>query len=270
MPPPHLPFPVRQPTRPCPVQLRYLCTVGTATVLHIDLRPQGQSELAALAWLDAEERERWRTYLHLGARRRFALCRAALRYVLCAQLACQNERLAFRTAQHGKPHARIDAVPAPFSFNLSHSGRHGLLAVAPAGQLGVDVEAHDEVSRYLARLSVSQTVFTAPERAALARSGSDDRVRLFAKLWTIKEALGKARGTGLRGGLAALAIPATLLQGTRTVWQFPHHSGMRWRVECVGNAEFAATVVQEIVNTPAPSAQNSGRYHMACLATPHD
>ncbi len=226
--------------------LHHFCTVGAATVVQVDLRSHPEWECSALAWLDVEERARWRDYLHLGARRGFALCRAALRAVLCERLACHNEQLAFGRSRHGKPFATVSARPATVSFNVSHSGKHGLIALAPAGRLGVDVEAY-VARRYLDQLSVSSSWFAAHERDALARASGDDKVHLFARLWTIKEALAKARGTGLRIGGAALEVPPALLHGTTCTFQFAHEPEAQWRGDYIGNDEFAAVVVQEIL-----------------------
>ena len=219
--------------------------VGSAKLIYVDVRPHDERELAALAWLDAEERGRWQDYLHLGARRAFALCRSALRSALCQQLACQNEQLAFNTSRHGKPFAMINGTPADVSFNVSHSGKHGMIALAPAGRIGVDIEEYN-TRHYLAQLTTSTTLFTAHERAALAQQHGNDKLHLFTKLWTIKEALAKAHGTGLRLNLAEFAIPPALLQGTRSTLVFAHEPARQWQVEYVGNDEFAAAVAHEI------------------------
>lgn len=214
--------------------------------MHVDLRVHPEREMSALAWLDAEERARWQNYLHLGARRRFALCRAALRLILCQRLACPNAQLAFGRSRYGKPFATVSAAPAAVSFNVSHSGEHGLIAFAPAGRLGVDVEEY-VARRYPDHLSTFSSLFTAQERDALARAQGSDRVRLFAKLWTLKEALAKARGTGLRrGGSAQLAVSAALLHDTTRRVQFVSEPAGQWRADYIGNESFAAAVVQEI------------------------
>ena len=111
-------------------------TVGHAAVLHVDLTAHADREAEAWAWLDEEEQGRWQRYQHDGSRRRFALCRAALRAVLCSQLDCRNEQLAFGASDRGKPYAVVQGQPAPVSFNVSHSGAHGLIAVAATGRLG--------------------------------------------------------------------------------------------------------------------------------------
>lgn len=214
--------------------------------MHVDLRAHPERELSALTWLDAEERARWQNYLHLGARRRFALCRAALRIILCQRLACSNAQLAFGKSRYGKPFATVSSTPATLSFNVSHSGKHGLIACAPAGRLGVDVEEYD-AHRYPDHLSTSSSsLFTAQEQDALARTQGSDKVHLFTRLWTLKEALAKAHGTGLRRGSAQLAVSPALLRDTTCRVQFVAEPAVQWRADCIGNAAFAAAVVQEI------------------------
>ena len=60
--------------------------------------------------------------------------------LLCTELDCRNDHLSFGVSEHGKPFARIRGLEAPISFNVSHSGVHGLIAVSPRGRIGVDVE----------------------------------------------------------------------------------------------------------------------------------
>ena len=114
--------------------------VGDVVVLHVDLTPDAARESEAASWLSHEERERCSRFLYDGPRRRFALCRAALRAVLCETLGCCNGELAIGEQEFGKPYAALGGEMAPVSFNVSHSGDHGLIAYAPDGWLGVDVE----------------------------------------------------------------------------------------------------------------------------------
>ena len=212
----------------------------------VDLSSQVDREMSAVSWLDMDERLRWQRYLNLGARRRFAMCRAALRSILCRQLACQNEQLAFAISRHGKPFALVANVAARISFNVSHSGNQGLIAFAPAGQLGIDVEEYGS-RRSLDQLAKSDSLFNLNERTELAQVDGDDKVQLFNRLWTIKEALLKALGTGLRRDIAKIAVPLGLLRGTTSTYRFPHKPMVEWHVEYIGNSKFAASVVQEIV-----------------------
>ena len=110
-------------------------------------------------WLDEGEQARWRRYRHDGPRRRFALCRAALRAILRVRLGCRNEELAFGPASHGKPFSVVRGKPANINFNVSHSGEHGLIAVAAEGRLDVDnvpmfVHDHDRILEAIDRQSI--------------------------------------------------------------------------------------------------------------------
>ena len=195
-------------------------------------------------WLNDDERMRARKFVHQGARRRYVLCRAALRTALCAELGCDNERLSFGEGEHGKPFALIDDMPAEISFNLSHSGRHGLIAIAPDGRVGVDVEDRAD-RRDFDRLI--EEVFTPREQAELNRMRGRRRIVLFYKLWTIKEALIKALGTGFSLHPATFETPEMMRHGALTaVFRFPLMPATQWRVEYIGSESFAAAIAYEL------------------------
>ena len=212
--------------------------------MHVDLTPHAAREAEALAWLDGEEQARWRRYQYDGPRRRFALCRAALRAVLCRQLDCRNEQLAFGASDHGKPYAVVQGEVASVSFNVSHSGAHGLIGVARAGRLGVDVEER-RAPRDLDGLISS--VLGPDEQAELALARGCRKLRLFFNFWTIKEALIKALGLGLSLDMSQFEIPSAMRQGKATsIFQFPQMPTVRWRLEDLGNEHFAAAIAHEL------------------------
>ena len=217
---------------------------GPVTVMHVDLTPNASSEASSLLWLNEEEQARCRQYPLPGPRRRFALCRAALRAIVCRQLACSNERLSFGSSDHGKPFALVDEAPAAISFNLSHSGKHGLIALVSNGRLGVDVE--ERVARKDFD-ELSETVFGPHEQSALACVGGRDKVQLFFRLWTIKEALIKALGLGFTLDVSQFEVPQTLHQGRMGIFRFPQLPEVHWRVEYIGNKDFSAAIAHELV-----------------------
>lgn len=197
-----------------------------------------------MSWLNEEERARWGQYPLPGPRRRFALCRAALRAGLCRQLGCSNKRLTFGSSSYGKPFALVDNVPATISFNLSHSGQHGLIAFAPQGRLGVDVEER------IARRDfddLSEAVFGPHERSIIAFARGCDKIRLFFRLWTIKEALIKALGMGFSFDVSRFEVPSALRQGRVGIFRFPQLPEVCWRVEYIGNEEFSAAIAHEFL-----------------------
>ncbi len=217
--------------------------IGDITVMHVDITPHANRERYAVSWLDKSERDRWRRYRYNRPRREFALCRAALRLVLCTRLGCDNAQLAFGTSEHGKPFALTDGVKAPISFSVSHSGNQGLIAIAPAGRLGVDVE--ERFTRQNLD-GIITTVFSIDERSQLALVHGSEKLNLFFKFWTIKEALIKALGTGFALDPSRFEIPPTIRQGAeKDDFRFPHLPAIEWGLEYLDNAEYAAAIAHE-------------------------
>ena len=202
-----------------------------------------------MLWLNEEERERRGRFEHAGARRRFVLCRAALRAVLREELRCDNELLTFGELRHGKPFALVEGTPASISFNVSHSGKHGLIAVAPSGRLGVDVEERTD-RRDFDRLI--EAAFGHDEQIDLRQERASGKFQLFYKLWTVKEALIKALGTGLSLDPATFEAPVAIRRGALTsLYRFPcipeaKWPEAKWHVEDLGNEKFAAAIAFDV------------------------
>ena len=236
--------------------------VGEVTVLHVDLAPASAREEAAFDWLDRNERERWRQFRVDRPRRQFALCRAALRANLCERLACSNDQLAFGFLEHGKPFAIVDGTPSTASFNVSHSGKHGLIALAPRGQLGVDVE--ERVARRDID-GIGEMVFGPREQSALAELTGNAKIHLFFMLWTIKEALIKALGTGFSLNPSRFEVPSGMLHGTKSgTFRFPHAPGARWRIGDLGEPRFAAALAYHLESPTDSLANRSESEPVAC------
>ena len=217
---------------------------GDVTVVHVDLAEDSARESAALQWLDEAERRRRREFAYAGPRRQFTLCRAALRALLTSHLGCDNDVLSFDATPPGKPFARLEDQPAPVSFNVSHGGQHGLIALAPRGRVGVDVEERTEHRSF--DLLVDATLGSW-ERAELAACEDPDRVLLFFRLWTMKEALLKAHGAGLLLDPTAFEIPRGVREGGADgTLELPQLPGVTWQVEDLGNDHYAAAVAYEL------------------------
>ena len=231
-----------------------LKTAGDVSVFRVDLDEDPARESTALAWLDEAEHHRRRGFAYAGPRRQFTLCRAALRALLTSHLGCGNDQLSFETTQHGKPFAQIEGEPVPVAFNVSHGGRHGLIALASQGRVGVDVEERTERRRL--DLLVD-TTFGPAERDELAALDDPDRLRLFFRLWTMKEALLKAHGAGLLLDPTAFEIPPEVRSGhTGGTVELPQLRGVTWRVEDLGSDQYAAAVAYEL-NTEATAGRGA-------------
>lgn len=93
--------------------------------------------------------------------------------------------------KYGKPYFVRDGI----FFNISHCSG---LAVCALGECenGIDCEEIGRVGMKAAR-----KIFSSEEYARLEGAAEDMRPELFARLWTFKEACGKATGRGLAGEL---------------------------------------------------------------------
>lgn len=222
-----------------------LAESGCTTVVHVNLSACTDHEARALALLDDGERARWARFRYPGPRRRFALCRAALRTILADRLGCPAGRLSFAAAELGKPFCLLDREPAPISFNVSHSGSHGLIAFAPEGRVGVDVEERFD-RRYLDELI--DTVLSREERSEIQGLPQDVRLSAFLRFWTIKEAIIKAIGSGHSLDVAEIETPESMRRGARTgVFQSPLLPAATLSLKDLGNQDFAAALAYEVV-----------------------
>ena len=233
-----------------------------AEVYHVALTPNASREAACAGWLDRSEAARAARFLYPGPRRRYVLLRASIRALLCDRLSCANGDLSFASAEHGKPYAVVGGTPADIQFNLSDSGAHGLIAIARAGRIGIDVEERSD-ARDIDGLAA--TVFGREEQAHVTAARGRERVRRFYRLWTVKEALLKALGTGLYLDVSSFQVPDALLRGEAAAeFQFPHLPEARWRVEDLGTEDFAAAMAHEIA--PEPESASRGEVSGATLA----
>jgi 4'-phosphopantetheinyl transferase len=173
-------------------------------VLIVELGPRdhGDEDLDAfpeLQLLSAEERERAARFVRPRDRRRFLVCRGALRQILGQVMGESSERVEFHAGPGGKPElaqGRRPASPAPIRFNVSHSADLALIAVSGGQELGVDLERLRSI-REAER--IVESYFTLAENAQFLSVDPASRDPVFLRGWTRKEAILKARGVGLAG-----------------------------------------------------------------------
>jgi 4'-phosphopantetheinyl transferase len=115
-----------------------------------------------------------------------------LRRVLAAYLGEAPEEIELTAGEHGKP--RLADGPERLAFNLSHSGRLALVAVARDREVGVDVE---RVRPERDLLALAERALAPEEATAVREADEPERTRLFYELWTRHEARLKCLGVGL-------------------------------------------------------------------------
>ena len=155
-------------------------------------------------------------------RRQLTITRSVLRRLLGERLGRDPRELEFEYGRDGKPALKGGGA----SFNVSHSHRRALIALALEGVLGVDLEWVREEMRHE---RVAERYFSVPEREVLRGLPAGEKAAAFFRCWTRKEAWLKAKGTGLRLPLAGFDVtlapgePARLL-ATR----FDDEEASRW------------------------------------------
>ncbi|MGQ9837080.1 MAG: 4'-phosphopantetheinyl transferase family protein [Cyanobacteriota bacterium] len=180
-------------------------------------------------------------HLQLEAdRRRFLASRLLLRRLLSHYSGLPPQSIWIEHSPRGKPYWRDP--PQPIQFNLSHSHERILIALVLKHRIGVDLEWIRPVLRWQ---RIAQRYFCADEQARLAHCADEERDSLFFQIWTQKEALLKATGTGLAGSqtLARKSDPVFTTQGEGHAWVI--------RPLQVG-AGYAAAVAVETVDAKQP------------------
>lgn len=218
-------------------------SIDNVAVFHVDLTPNPSRELESFGLLSSDEQARWHRFHQERPRREFALVRSALRAILCDRLNCNTTQLQLNVTDYGKPFALLDQSCAPVSFNVSHSGNHGLIALSDGRKLGVDVEAR------LPRNDIDEItglVFTPNEQAEVAHAEGMQKIDLFYRIWTLKEALIKAVGTGFHMDTKKFEIPARMRHGARdSLFRFPQFADIDWKIRNLGNDHLAAAIAYE-------------------------
>lgn len=162
---------------------------------------------------------------HPHQRLRFLLGRALVRYHLGQALAVDPAVPTFTQTAEGKPY--LLGPERSLHFSLSHSGQWVVLGLTDGCPLGIDLE-HPLRDRPL--LGIARHYFHPQEVAHLTRLVGREQVRAFYRLWTLKEAFFKARGTGLSEGLEKVCFSFgelqaridPLLQTEAGQWSFRH------------------------------------------------
>lgn len=160
-------------------------------LVDLTLAPDRLERCASV--LDRAERERGDRFLRPADRARFIASHAALRLVLAEAHACASSEIRLTVQAAGKPHLAASAG-SRLEFNLSHSGTRALIGLAGPTAIGVDIE---QIRPIPDAVRIARTYFAPDEAAALANLPPGAIEPAFFGLWTRKEAVVKALGTGL-------------------------------------------------------------------------
>lgn len=161
---------------------------------------------ACEALLSSDERARAGRIRVGSARERYVLAHGLARRALADALALAPARLAFRSGTRGKPEVAEPPEALALRFNLSHGDGLAACAITRGVEVGVDVEALD---RALDPLTLAERFFAPSETNALRALDPAARGARFLTLWTLKEAVSKALGSGIGSGLRGVVLSLT-------------------------------------------------------------
>jgi 4'-phosphopantetheinyl transferase len=193
-------------------------TVDEVHVWILDL----DREVVDYSTLSPCERARAARFVRTGDGRRFAAAHVAVRQILGRYVNSEPEALNIVGDQFGKPH--LTPSSTGITFNLSHSAKYGLLAVARNRSVGVDIEAMRPLPdlRHMAQQIMSNSEWAAFLPLVSDCGQTKQAHEAFFKLWVRKEAVLKCLGTGFmtdpRAADLGLAPGATCGTWRDTAW----------------------------------------------------
>lgn len=174
---------------------------GIVHVWRVDLDHVTAGGLSPGNCLSVEETVRAARLRSERSRARFVACRDALRHVLAAYLNVEPSEVSLATAPLGKPLLSGAQEGSMLQFNLSHSAGLALIAIGVGEPVGVDVELQRPLA---AAGTIASSAFSVAEYREWMALNPGDRQDRFYRLWTRKEAVSKAAGTGLSQSLAGI------------------------------------------------------------------
>jgi len=160
--------------------------------VNLAIAPDDLAHLSTL--LSDEEAQRAQRFRFDRDRHRFIAARGTLRQLLSHYLQSSATQIQFAYGAHGKP--EVAYPKTDLTFNLAHSQNTMVCAVTQQHRVGVDLEFLRETSDIL---DLARRFFQPAEFAAISQLDETEQQQTFFRLWTAKEAVLKALGSGLAG-----------------------------------------------------------------------
>lgn len=183
---------------------------------------------AATAWprlklrLSAEDLIRAERFRLAEDRARFVLGRALLARLLADELDYRPDQLELTLTEHGRP---VLPLSLGINFSISHAGAWVGVALAAGAEVGLDIESLDRHADFDA---LADRVFNETDLLHFRALGDGAKIRAFFRAWTGKEAVLKAAGIGLFGGVRNMSVP---LNDVAAIWEDPAPGGPTWHVQ---------------------------------------
>jgi phosphopantetheinyl transferase len=149
-------------------------------------------------YLGVDEQARADKFLHENDRATYISCHAILRLILGKRLETDPLRISFLTGVYKKPGLEGN----PVYFNITHTGNSFAIVISESCEAGIDMES---VNRDMNFRGIIKNFFSMSESEFIMQDPAESASRFFM-LWTRKEALLKALGTGIADNLPGVEV----------------------------------------------------------------
>ena len=198
--------------------------------------------------LDSREIRRASRYSIELSRKRFICARGILKEMLGKYTGIDPALISFRLGPLGKPYLPAE-ISTDLQFNSTDTKDEALFAVCRSAEVGIDIELESRIVRHQ---EISLRKFSQQELEQYHDCPKSRRKQFFLKIWTRKEAYGKAKGVGIRYRLNSVNLVddagsdrLAVQDDDGTIWeiiQFSPASGVTacavvegtgWRFRCI-------------------------------------
>jgi 4'-phosphopantetheinyl transferase len=168
---------------------------GDIQLWYFDLSDTNSLLEPARSRLTPDDAARAGRFLRQEPQNSFMIRRGLLRRLLGLHTGSRLYPCALEYSAGGQPMMPVSRDGLrPLFFSVSHTGSDLLFALAKSWPVGVDIEEERPV-RDLQRMMLKSC--SGEEINRISKLPEPERVRAFYKVWTLKEAISKAAGSGL-------------------------------------------------------------------------
>jgi 4'-phosphopantetheinyl transferase len=149
-------------------------------------------------YVSGDEQSRAEKFLFDKDRETYITCHAILRLIISQFLKLDPLEISFKTGLNNKPGIKGD----PIHFNITHTREAFAITVSNEFQVGIDLE---DINQEIEIRSIAEKYFSRKECEFIFKSETGSKNR-FILLWTRKESLLKALGTGIINDLTKVEV----------------------------------------------------------------
>ncbi len=156
-------------------------------------------------FLSEDERSRANKFKREHLKRNFVAARGNLREPLAKYLAREPNEIVFNYGDRGKPY--VEGFDRMIHFNLAHSQDLAIYVISGDREVGIDLEY---INFECDVEAITKRYFLPSEQELIERLDDHDKYLTFYRIWTLKEAYGKATGQGIANILDSLDVSPLL------------------------------------------------------------